>query len=62
MPMSTVVEGANIALIEDENRVLREASSRERELIIECPVAKLPPDGTAPYALMVFAGMGRIKL
>ena len=35
MPTSTVVEDANVALIEDENRVLREASLRERELIIE---------------------------
>ena len=35
MPTSTVVEDANVALIEDENRVLREAASRERELIIE---------------------------
>jgi ABC-2 type transporter len=113
MPTSTVVEDANVALIEDENRVLREAASRERELIIEPgrserhywrdlwqyrelfqilawrdisvrykqtvigaawalirpfltmvvftvvfgKLAKLPSDGTAPYALMVFAGM-----
>ena len=113
MLTSTVVEDANVALIEDENRVLREASIRERELIIEPgrsarhywrdlwqyrelfqilawrdisvrykqtvigaawalirpfltmvvftvvfgKLAKLPSDGTAPYALMVFAGM-----
>jgi lipopolysaccharide transport system permease protein len=113
MPTSTVVEDANVALIEGENRVLREAASRERELIIEPgrserhywrdlwqyrelfqilawrdisvrykqtvigaawalirpfltmvvftvvfgKLAKLPSDGTAPYALMVFAGM-----